>query len=319
MNAIAQRYGAYGLTIRSNRPLPHMPPPREGSPEVAIEFDEAGEPPWSDDAPAYARPGFETLWHLDESRWLLRYGHCHRGGVTWSALIERERISIHWTDGVPIQGATPVIQGPVLGALLLVRNVTALHGCAVDVGGRAVVMLGAPGAGKSTAAAALLRRGCRVLTDDIAAIELDGAPRVHSGYSHVRLFPDSASSLGWPLGELPRVFTMDESGDKRVVDLGATFGATTLPLAAIYLLEPRKPGAGAPSIAPLETRAALPLLMQNIYAERFLDAPRRALLFRAAARLIDTVAVRRVQAFDRLDNLPRLADAIVDDALRGAA
>lgn len=42
-------------------------------------------------------------------------------------------------------------------------------------------------------------------------------------------------------------------------------------------------------------------------------------LNRAPARLIETVALRRVQAFDHLDDLPRLADALVEDAMRGSA
>jgi energy-coupling factor transporter ATP-binding protein EcfA2 len=63
-----------------------------------------------------------------------------------------------------------ILLGAVSGAALVQRAMPALHGCAVEVDGRAVIICGTSGAGKSTLAMLLHRRGCRILDDNIATL-----------------------------------------------------------------------------------------------------------------------------------------------------
>src|SRR5262245_6298724 len=64
-----------------------------------------------------------------------------------------------------------------------------LHACAAAPGGDGVGIVGASGAGKSTMAVALLRRGLRVLSDDALVLEFDGEePKVLSTHRALRLW-----------------------------------------------------------------------------------------------------------------------------------
>jgi hypothetical protein len=64
-------------------------------------------------------------------------------------------------------------RGQVRALLGDLKGHLALHGSAVAIGGRAVLFLGADGAGKSTAAAELcLRHGAHMLADDAASLDV---------------------------------------------------------------------------------------------------------------------------------------------------
>jgi hypothetical protein len=104
--------------------------------------------------------------------------------------------SAEWTTLIPAQ-ALP------LAATL--RGLEVLHASGVVLGGRALLFAGAPGAGKSSLAAALLHRGAVLLSDDTVALELrDGAPLAHPGAAllhlqsgeHDRLSEDERAALG---------------------------------------------------------------------------------------------------------------------------
>jgi len=71
----------------------------------------------------------------------------------------------------------------------------ALHGALADVGGRALLIIGPPNAGKSSLACALWRSGAALLSDDVALVDLaTGAAR--PGPRRVALRHGSRSLLG---------------------------------------------------------------------------------------------------------------------------
>jgi hypothetical protein len=87
--------------------------------------------------------------------------------------------SAEWTTLIPAQ-ALP------LAATL--RGLEVLHASGVVVGEQAVLFAGAPGAGKSSLAAALLHRGATLLSDDTVALELrEGALVAHPGAALLQL------------------------------------------------------------------------------------------------------------------------------------
>lgn len=80
----------------------------------------------------------------------------------------------------PEAGAEPLDLAKIRqgSARLLLRQLEgklALHGAAVELEGRAVLLLGRSGQGKSTLAAALCARGARLLSDDAIALEAPAA------------------------------------------------------------------------------------------------------------------------------------------------
>ena len=81
----------------------------------------------------------------------------------------------------------------VLGAALTLQGEEPMHSTVVEVGGRAVGLLGPSGAGKSTLAAALIRSGGALVTDDMLRITFacDGAV-AHAGPHRLKLFDEPA-------------------------------------------------------------------------------------------------------------------------------
>lgn len=88
--------------------------------------------------------------------------------------------------------------GSAMGVLLHQRGILPLHGSAVMVAGKGVAIVGPSGAGKSTLAAAMVKRGHRVLTDDICAAERgsDGHFWISPGPARMKLWEDAIERLG---------------------------------------------------------------------------------------------------------------------------
>ena len=78
--------------------------------------------------------------------------------------------------------------GAVAGGVLIQRKIVALHGCSIETPNGAVIICGNSGAGKSTLSTLLLKRGFRILDDNIAALD-DRSDHycVHPGLGFVRL------------------------------------------------------------------------------------------------------------------------------------
>jgi hypothetical protein len=225
-----------------------------------------------------------------------------------------------WPDRATLADTATYLLGPVLGFVLRLRGTTCLHASAVAMRDRAVAFLGPAGAGKSTTAAALAQRGHPVLSDDVCALRDEGdAIWVQPGYPHLRLWPDSVSSLFGSPGALPRLTPADGISawwDKRFLDLdghGYPFQREPLPLAAIYILGEHATGPGAPSVEPVPAREGLMALVANTYTNYLLDGEMRAREFGLLGRVVAHVPVRRVIPHRDPARLPRLCELVVDD------
>lgn len=75
-----------------------------------------------------------------------------------------------FADHVPAAERRKLERGDVRMLLRQLTGQISLHGSAVSIGGRAVVMLGTSGRGKSTLAAALCRTGADLLADDAVGL-----------------------------------------------------------------------------------------------------------------------------------------------------
>ena len=312
------QYAVYGLTLQSNRPMDGFAPVETEGPRVVIDF--AGRPVERDEGEPFFGNGFETLWHRDDGTWLLRYVD-DRDGAFWTIELDAAgtRLTIRWTNDALLADIPAVLQGPGLAAALHLRGVPMLHASVLAIDDSAIALVGAPGAGKSTTAAAFVARGFALMSDDLGALDIDGsAVSVQAGYPRLRAFADSAHAAGFAdADDLPRVFDAEILGPKRYVTVSAaegTFQPYATPLRAIYYLMPRILGMREPAIETLSKRQALPVLLQNLYSTRFLDERRRVPLIRAIAGVAATVPVRAVQTSDDLAALPRLVDTIASDA-----
>jgi ABC-type uncharacterized transport system ATPase subunit len=104
--------------------------------------------------------------------------------------------------------------------------------------GEVVALVGPSGAGKSTLAAAFAAAGYPILTDDILPLTTsNGVTRTQSGYSRLRLFPNSFKNLQELPDELPLVAP---GWDKCFPDLASDnyqLHKTSAPLKAIYIID----------------------------------------------------------------------------------
>lgn len=88
--------------------------------------------------------------------------------------------------------------GSAMGAMLLQRGTLPIHGSAVVIGDKAIIITGGSGAGKSSLALALREMGYLFLTDDVAALtqEKDGYFYVQPAYPQQKLWKDSIEAMG---------------------------------------------------------------------------------------------------------------------------
>jgi hypothetical protein len=222
-----------------------------------------------------------------------------------------------WARGAPgatIEDTATYILGPVLGFLLRLRGGVCLHASAVVIDGRAVAFVGPAGAGKSSIAAGLSRRGHAVLSDDVTPLkDLGDRFEVQPAYPRIRLWPDSVASLFGAADALPRI---TPTWEKRFLDLNRSdsrFQAAPVELGAIYVLDARRASCAA---APLGRRAALMALVGETSATRLLDRDMRAREFEVLGRLVERVPVRRLHPVDDIARIAELCDFVARDLER---
>lgn len=127
------------------------------------------------------------------------------------------------------------ILGTCMGALLIQRRTIPLHGSAVAINGKAYAFVGDSGAGKSTLAAALIKEGYQLLSDDVIPVILsdDKLPYVVPSYPHQKLWEESLNEFGIStFGYLP----LFDRETKYAIPVHSDFTTETLPLAGVYEL-----------------------------------------------------------------------------------
>lgn len=314
-------YRLFGLLVRTNHPLPQLATvekngiaadvevhlglsPHEGSRNrvaetktyVSSELDTQKRPAleiWED-----KRSGLLRLEYCDGTRfWLNR-----RGTAIWA----------EWPDSQTIEDAATYLLGPVLGLLLRLRGVNCLHASAVVIGEGAVAFVGAAGSGKSTAAAALARRGYAVISDDIVAMqESRGVFYALPAYPFLCLLPSSVEMIAGYSGALPAFTPNWEKRCFSLAESGLRFEQRPQPLKMIYLLDDSVTETTV-QVRFVPAREALVELVTNSYATRALDGRTRADEFPVLARLVSSVPVRRVVAHREAGDLDHLCQLIID-------
>jgi hypothetical protein len=220
-----------------------------------------------------------------------------------------------WPKSYTLEDACTYLLGPVMGFVLRLRGVVSLHASAVAVGDRAIALVGLPGAGKSTTAAAFGCKRFAVLSDDIVALTDEGEQfLVQPGYPRVNLWPDSILTLFGSEDALPRI---SPTWDKRYMPLGHNgqpFASKPLPLGAIYILDRRETTRTAPVVEKISGEDAFMALVANTYVNYLLDQDMRAEEFDVLSRVVSKIAVRRVRPSAEPSAIFDLCEAIAADA-----
>lgn len=337
------RYRLYGLDLESSRALA-TPVPRScasalGSPpDVILDWRESGpgEGP-GEDSERYGERIWESTIRLSSGEpavMLYRDGDVHL--IRYTGIVEYElqedaaRIECRVLDPGSLHLVELFLLGLVLAYWLELHGRLALHGSGVvsDEGG--VAFLGAKGSGKSSLAAASMRTGSPMISDDLLAVTFDSrrfvgpdgsaverAPVLSPAYPQMRMWPDVARHFVADPADLPPV---EPGGRKRRVSLpehwDVPFGDAPVSLERIYLPERSEPGELAEiRIEPVPPSEAVIELVRESFLVKILQAaglqgPRLERL----GRLVRTVPVRRLLYPSGLDRLPPVVEAIRRDA-----
>jgi hypothetical protein len=220
-----------------------------------------------------------------------------------------------WPEGYAIEDAATYLVGPVLGFVLRLQGITPLHASAIALDDRAIALVGMPGAGKSTTAAAFAHLGFAVLSDDVVALE-DCRDRflVAPGYPRVNLWPDSVRTLLGSEQALPRITPTWEKHYLPLNEGGRRFQSEKLPLGAVYFLGERDPGSRAPVIREVAAGEALVNLVANTYVNYLLDRPMRHREFDLLSRLVTGVPVREIRPSADPSGVLAMCQAVAADA-----
>ena len=242
-------------------------------------------------------------------------GFFYTDGVRFAVERNGREVWADWPEDYSLEDACTYLMGPVIAFTLRLRGVTCLHASSVAVDGRAIVLMGHCGAGKSTTAAAFAQLGYSVLSDDVAVLDDDGGQfRVQPGYPRVNLWPDSVKALFGTEDALPHI---TPTWGKRYLPLDRNehkFQATPLPLSAIYILGEHEPGLTSPIVEELAASDAFMTLVTNTYVNYLLDGEMRAREFEVLGRVVAGVPVRRVRPAADSFKIFALCEAISTDA-----
>lgn len=198
----------------------------------------------------------------------------------------------YWTEPGADPGAVEaMLQGGVLGALIHQRGDLPLHASTLVSPDRkrALALAGHSGAGKSTTAFALIRRGWILLSDDLTRVTIDrGEALAWPGRDRIRLVADACVRFGIAPESLAPVPNWP---GKFVVEMPRW--DSPVPLAALVALER---GEGAFEVERLEGGAAVQALMEHTYRAHYVAAlgrtKRRFELVTAAAARVAILSAR---------------------------
>ena len=302
----------HGLVIRANVALPGIAPADAPSADVVLDLAER----LADPVPTrirYRSGGANDVTArveiAEDARGCttFRYGDGTAVDVDLRSHPARIRASI--APGQTLEDLAAYLYGPVLGFILRARGRLAMHASCVRAGDGAVLLAGAPGAGKSTTAAALAMRGMAVVSDDLTALALDGdePPRAWPAFDHLRLWPDGERIV---LGDGDRLERITPGWDKRRFPLeGAAFADAPLPVRAVFVLGPRRVGRAV--VRRLAPARAVVTLATLTYANYLLDPAMRADELMQLGALVRAVPVLSLVPPPGRENLDALCDAIV--------
>ena len=248
-------YRIYGLRVRSQLHLPEVATEAPGgTPDVDVRHG-AFEPHVLD----------ALLEGRSQKRWV---GRLEDGTIWMDSLCACYQIrgGNHIVFTPKEENADPLLLrtfllGSAFGFLLHQRGIYPIHGGAIVSAGKAVIITGDKGAGKSTITSALVKRGFSFLADDVSAVQAtpQGA-LIHPAYPQRKLCRDAAIALDYDLNTL---FYLGEDRDKFAIREAENWCPSATPLHWMIELSAQE---GAPiSVEPIQGGDALPLFLQSIY------------------------------------------------------
>lgn len=195
--------------------------------------------------------------------------------------------------------------------LSLGRNCLVFHACGVRIGDSCLMILGPQGFGKSTLAAAFVRRGYSLLSDDVLPIQFKrGIGFAVPGVPEIRLGKATAGLIARD----SRVDSLLPVFAKTRIGVEFAFCTTLLPLGRIFVLGPLLPRHRGVRLRHLPLTESWTSLLENCFRLNFTDpAPIRA-EFQLLANLVQKKPLTQIDFGRQKENLPAAVKAILQSA-----
>ena len=213
------RYKIYGLMIESEVKLYKLNETEEMDRDVVIRYGEMD----------------ETI-HEDASRGILSK---MSGDSVWFKndvgcfLIQNgDEIIVEAYEGATEEDIASFILGWSISFLFMQRGISAIHCSALEMNGKAVLVAGYSGAGKSTITLSLLKKGYKYLADDIAMVDIENDFLIQPGFPQQKVCRNVAESMK---GE--DLFYINEQKDKFAYNNTEDFCDKPQKLAAMFILD----------------------------------------------------------------------------------
>jgi len=200
--------------------------------------------------------------------------------------------------------------GLVFGLWLELREVTVLHGCAVQVDGQAIAFLGGSGVGKSTLLLEMVSRGHKLVADDQVVITSRGRDLVVAPTTPwIKALPDSFVRVGMEPAKLPHVLP---AAKKHRWHLPAARRARKSGALRQLVILRRDSRIQTPTLLSVRPAQALELLLKNSLIPRAAQsAGIGALRLRRLASVVQSTDVCRMDVPTSLDRLGEARDLIL--------
>lgn len=122
--------------------------------------------------------------------------------------------------------------GTCMGIILMQRMVLPLHGSLIEIQGKAYAFVGHSGVGKSTLASSFIRKGYKLVSDDLIAVTMkDGKPWVIPSYPQQKLWQDSLDIFGMDRSDYASIYGREK---KYCVPIKSHYYPEPLPLGGIF-------------------------------------------------------------------------------------
>ncbi|UVO55778.1 hypothetical protein [Sphingomonas sp. SUN039] len=243
-------YRAFGVDFQSALALPEMREGNEGTDDpVSIVRAAAARPFGATEIEHGVVAGPQVFWMdvPDVVRLCVTNGH---------------EIAVEIAEHAPESDVRAYLLGSALGALLHQRGLLPLHASAVVIDGQAIAFAGTSGAGKSTIALHLNRRGHPLLCDDICAVDTSGSiPMVWPGLCNLKLWGKTLAAVGCGSDGLEQVLP---TLDKYRLPVAGVAPYRPYPLGKLFCLQAGPEGTAA-RIEPLGGADAAATLIANSF------------------------------------------------------
>ena len=291
MGVTLRYYSAYGLGISSEIEIPEFQSAKDGS-DIQIRLE---------------NEKYQSLLGIDKQP----YWRINRRGAVLSFenvgtfhILEGQKIAIMPAPSGDQRVIRQYIIGTALAIVLYQRGYLILHASSVMIGASAIALLGIPGSGKSSIAAALNTLGYDVITDDVAVIDTKSdTPSIFSGHHQIRLRSETAEVLGYNVDE--KSSRLDIYG-KYSYQISNRLPQAPVPLAQIYSISEGQ----QTLITRLPSQSAVIDLILHSIPTRW-SLPEEEQHFAQCIDIAKRIPLFSLQRSSKVSELPELAKLIV--------